>query len=86
MDKNRFSRVKKPAEVRDCLVKLAQTRLPYQMGELYSAATLACLTGDVFDRIPSTPIDENRWEWQNVFKEKVLARLAVPKALFRSVS
>jgi len=86
MDKHHFSRVKKPTEVRDCLVQLAQTRLPYKMGKLYSAATLACLTGDVFDRIPSDPIDENRWRWQKVFKEEVLARLAVPKALFRSVA
>lgn len=83
MDQRHFSHVKKPAEVRGYLVKLAQERLAYQMGELYSAATLACLTGDVFDKIPSAAVDENRWEWQKMFKEKILARLAVTKALYR---
>jgi hypothetical protein len=79
MDKHQFSRVQKPIEVRDYLIKLANERLAFQMGESYSAATLACLTGRGFEGIPSAAINENRWEWQKIFKEEVLERLVAYK-------
>lgn len=82
-DKDQFEHIKKPVEVKGFLAKLAHNRLAYQMGEIYSSVTLTCLTGDAFDGISPTADDENRWKWQKIYREKVLAPLAITKALRR---
>lgn len=86
LDKHQFARLKRSSEVRDQLVILARERLAYQMGQDFSAAVLACLTGNGLDKFAVSQLPEGRSHWQEGIRDGVLHRLAFTASAFQRKS